>query len=373
MRSGVTWNHSRTLPGTKSVCNYLSDLGYRVGNSGKRHAAPAETEVVKAFPAGDGVRDFMTRDAAEPFCLFLCSENPHASWTTGDATQFDPEKLVLAPVQHDDEQTRQAMTRYLAEVSELDREVGEILGLLEDTGQAGNTLVMFSSEQGWSLGFGKWSNWNLGVHTALLARWPGRIGPGTKTDALVQMADVVPTLIDAAGGAPKAYGLDGSSFLGVLTGKQDAHREYVYCMHNNVPEGKPYPIRSIFSRDFHYLWNLTPEASYQNHYDMVVYKEWGFAWWPLMKEAAASGDARAQALLDKYHHRPAEELYRVATDPFEMENLAGAREYAGVKAELRAELERWMKAQGDPGAALDSIEAYGPRSSDNEWLRYNYD
>ena len=96
-------------------------------------------------------------------------------------------------------------------------------------------------------------------------------------------------------------------------------------------------------------------------------------WWPSMKEAAASGDALAQALLDKYHHRPAEELYRVAKDPFEMENLAGAPEYAGVKEKLRAELERWMKAQGDPGAALDSIEAYGPRSSDNEWFRYDYD
>jgi uncharacterized sulfatase len=261
----------------------------------------------------------------------------------------------------------------LAEVTELDREVGEILQLLDETGQAENTLVLFSSEQGWSLGFGKWTNWNLGVHSALLARWPGRIEPGTQTDALVQMADVVPTLIDAAGGDPKAHGLDGSSFLGVLTGEQDEHREYVYTMHNNVPEGKPYPIRSIINRDFHYLWNLTPEASYQNHYDMVVHREWGYAWWPLRKEAAAAGDAHAQALLDKYHNRPAEELYRMANDPFEMENLAGDPELAGVKEQLRAQLQRWMKAQGDPGASLDSIDVFGPRSGDNEWLRYNYD
>ena len=373
MSNGVTWNHSEMLPGTKSVYDHLSELGYRVGNAGKRHSTPREIEAVEDFPAGDGVRDFMTRDADEPFCLFLCSDFPHPGFTGGDASQFDPEKLVLPPVMHDDEPTREAMTRYLAEVTELDREVGEILQLLEETDQAENTLVLFSSEQGWSLGFGKWSNWNLGVHSALLARWPGRIEPGTETDALVQMADVVPTLIDAAGGDPKAQGLDGSSFLGVLTGEQDEHREYVYTMHNNVPEGKPYPIRSIISRDYHYLWNLTPEASYQNHYDMVVHREWGYAWWPLRKEAAAAGDEHAQALLDKYHNRPEEELYRVANDPFEMENLADDPELAGIKEKLRAELQLWMKAQGDPGASLDSLEVFVPRSGDSEWLRYNYD
>lgn len=88
---------------------------------------------------------------------------------------------------------------YLGAVVALDKEVGEILQMLRDAGQADSTLVMFSSEQG-SPFDGKWSNWDVGVHTALIARWPGRIQPGTVTDALVQMADVTPTFIAAAGG-----------------------------------------------------------------------------------------------------------------------------------------------------------------------------
>ena len=353
-RNGVTWNHSKCKPGTKSVCHHMGGLGYRVGLAGKKHASPPETfpfEDLKGFPAGPGVREFITKDRAQPFCLFLCSSNPHAPWTKGDASQFDPEKIKLAPVQHDNPPTREVMTRYLAEVGDLDREVGEILAMLEETGRAKDTLVMFSSEQGWALGFAKWSNWNIGVHTGLAARWPGRIQPGSESDALVQMTDVLPTFIEAAGGDPAAYGLDGESFLKVLTGRAKEHRRYVYCMHNNVPEGEPYPIRSIRDGEFHYLMNLNCEASYHEKHVMVGNSR--LVWWPALKEAAENGDARAKMLMEKYQNRPAEELYRVDRDAYEMRNLAGDPKYAELKARLRSELERWMAEQKDPGAALD--------------------
>lgn len=355
VRNGVAWNHSKARPGTKSVCHHLGGLGYRVGLSGKKHASPPSVfpfEDVKGFPAGTGVREFMTKNEKQPFCLFLCSHSPHAPWTAGDSSKFDADKIELAPVQHDNAPTREAMTRYYAEVGDLDREVGEILALLDETGLADNTLLVFSSEQGWALGYAKWSNWNLGVHTAMAARWPGRVKAGTETDALVQMADVVPTFVEAAGGDAEALGLDGRSFLGVLTGRAREHREYVYCIHNNVPEGEPYPIRSIRDREFHYLKNLKSDASY--HEKHVMAENSRLVWWPELKKAADRGDARAKALLDKYHRRPAEELYRVDEDPYELTNLAGDPRYAGVKARLRAELERWMAAQNDPGAALDT-------------------
>ncbi len=358
--NGVAWNHSKAKPGTKSICHHLGGLGYRVGLSGKKHASPGSVfpfENVKGFPAGDGVGEFMSKDAKQPFCLFLCSNNPHAAWTTGDASQFDPAKITLAPVQHDNPRTREAMTRYLAEVGDLDREVGEILNLLKKTGKADNTLVMFSSEQGWALGFAKWSNWNLGVHTGLLARWPGRIKPGTTTDALVQIADITPTFIEAAGGDPAKFKLDGRSFLPVLEGRAKEHRKYVYCIHNNVPEGRPYPIRSISDGKFHYLMNLKPDESYHEKHVMVANSR--LAWWPGLVESAAAGDESAKKVMARYQKRPAEELYRVDTDPYELKNLADNPEYAAVKKRLNAELKRWMKAQKDPGAALDTPEAYG--------------
>ena len=70
------------------------------------------------------------------------------------------------------------------------------------------------------------------MHTALIAKWPGIVDPGKRTDALVQYADVLPTLLDLAGG--KYDKLDGTSFIGALKGKTDSHRKYVYGMHKNL-------------------------------------------------------------------------------------------------------------------------------------------
>ena len=221
-------------------------------------------------------------------------------------------------------------------------------------------MVMFSSEQGWDFAFGKWTNWDIGVRSALIARWPGQVKPGTKTEALVQIADIVPTLIEAAGGEPSAHNLDGVSFLRVLQGRSDKHRRYVYGLHNNVPEGDSYPIRSIRDDEFHYIVNLRHEVAYHEKHLMIegLARQYDLQWWKALSDAATQGDALAKKLYDKYHHRPAEELYRVDEDPWEMNNLADQTEYTETKKRLLAELQRWMAEQNDPGAAMDETEVY---------------
>jgi len=359
VRNGVAWNHSIAREGTKSVCHHLRELDYRVGLTGKAHARPAAVfpfEQVKGdFPAGAGVREYITKDSTQPFCLFICSHMGHPPWRSGDASKLDRDAIAMPPVLHDNPITRDTYTRYLAEVEAFDAEVGQVLALLKETGHAKNTLVFVSTEQGWDFAFGKWTNWDIGVHTGLIARWPGHIKPGTKTDALVQMADIVPTLIAAAGSDPTAAKLDGSSFLPVLKGQTEKHRKYVYCLHNNVPEGTPYPIRSIRDDQFHYLHNLKPDQSYHEKHLMTEgpARRYDLQWWQALHDAAAKGDATAKKLFEKYHRRPSEELYRADEDPWEMNNLADKPEYAEVKRHLRTELERWMTEQKDPGAAMD--------------------
>ncbi|NQT85782.1 heparan N-sulfatase, partial [bacterium] len=132
------------------------------------------------------------------------------------------------------------------------------------------------------------------------------------------------------------------------------HRTYAYGMHNNVPEGPPYPIRTIRSKEFRYIWNLTPEVEYVEKH-MEVPKRWGNHWEAWKK--AAETDPHARKMFQRFRTRPAEELYRSNEDMYELDNLATDPKYASVKAELRAELERWMKEQGDPGAARDTMAA----------------
>ena len=363
VRNGVAWNHSIAKPSTKSICHYLRDLNYRVGLVGKKHASPSSVfnfENIKAPLAGPDAARFITRDTKEPFCLFACSHNAHPAWRSGDVSKIDVEGMSLPPVIHDNPITRKTFGAYLAEVEELDKEVGAILAMLKETGQDDNTIVIFSSEQGWDFAFGKWTNWDIGVRSAMIARWPSRIEPGRETDALIQIADIVPTFISAAGGDPADYDLDGVSFLDVLEGKSDKHRQYVYGLHNNVPEGNPYPIRSIRDDEFHYIVNLNYKQPYHEKHLMSekIAKRYDLQWWQALKDAAEKGDASAKKLFEKYHNRPAEELYRVDEDPWEMNNLADKPQYAKVKKRLLAELHSWMAKQNDPGAAMDDPKAY---------------
>lgn len=363
VRNGVAYNHSIARPGTRSVVHHLRDLGYRVGLVGKKHASPADTfafDTIKGPLAGDGVRDYIARGGDQPFCLFVCSHNAHPAWRSGDAEAVAARGVKMPPVLHDNPDTRRTYTAYLAEVELLDKEVGDVLALLEKSGKVDNTLVMFSSEQGWDFAFGKWTNWDIGVHTALIARWPGRIKPGSMTDALVQMADVVPTLVDIAGGDASKLELDGTSFLPVLLGKADRHRKYVYGLHNNVPEGEPYPIRSIRDDRFHMIVNLNHEASYHEKHLMNEgqAKRYDLQWWAALRDAAESGDAQAKRLFERFHKRPPIELYLVDEDPWETKNLANDRRYRNDVKRLRGELAQWMADQNDSGPSIDTKAAY---------------
>lgn len=371
LQSGCAWNHAKSKPGTKSIFHYLSDLGYRVGISGKKHATPKEVFPyinVPGFEAScvkaeekledcSGIKTFMEKDNQQPFCLFVCSTSPHAPWTLGDPSAYPPSEINLPTTLGDTPEVREAYSRYLAEVSYFDRQVGEILKTLEESGKAKNTLVMLSTEQGWQFSGGKWTNWNQGVHTGMIAKWPEKIKPGTQTDALVQFADITPTFIDIAGGE-KIPSLSGTSFLEVLTHQKEAHREYVYCMHNNVPEGKPYPIRSIVSKDHHYIMNLLPDSTYfEKHLEAGAHNE---NWWEKWKEAAETNQREA-FLVNRFYQRPAEELYSIKDDPSQFLNLAEDPNFAQQKALLKEELSRWMANQNDPGIPVDTKASFAKK------------
>jgi len=364
-RHGACRNHAAAKPGTKSVPHYLEPLRYRVGLTGKVHVKPREVfpfEGVPGFepnctaPAADytqdGIRKFMTRDPQQAFCLFVCSTLPHAPWTVGDASKFPPDKLALPPVWADTPKVRQAFSHYCAEVDALDKQVGDVVKTLEEAGLKDNTVVLFLGEQGAQFPGAKWTLFDPGVRSAMIARWPGRIKPGAVSDAIVQYEDVLPTLIELAGG-PAEKGLDGRSFVGVLTGGKTELREYAFGIHNNVPEGRPYPIRSIRSKKYSLILNLTPEKEYHEKHVMDIDRE---DYWKSWVEGAKK-DPKAAAMLNRFLKRPPVELYDVEKDPWELENRADRPDLAAVRRELEDQLRAWMKQQDDPGAALDVEKA----------------
>jgi uncharacterized sulfatase len=352
----------------KSVATYLNDAGYTAHLSGKTHINPKSV-----FPfrySGKGNPDpavFAEVLAAseaqdQPFLFIAASNEPHTPWNKGDPSVYPPDSLELPPVLVDTPDTREGFSRYLAEVTYFDSQVGELVDLLDASPLAANTMVIVLSEQGNSFPFAKWTCYDAGLASACIARWPRKVKPASVSDALVEYVDVTPTFLDAAGVARPDI-LDGRSFLPLLKGEAATHKTHVFGLQTTrgIHGGSDhFGIRSVRGERYRYIRNLTPEATFQN----AATSDPTFKTWQAM---AAAGDTHAKRLVNDYQHRPAEELYDCESDPWNRTNVISDEKLVAIREELRAKLDAWMKQQGDKGQATEmkALERM-PRGSKSE-------
>ena len=358
MKNGGYANHSAVREDVLTMPVYLRQLGYRVGLAGKWHIRPEyifSFESVPGFKKNclnpdpsytlDGVREFINRSEEQPFCLVLASINAHLPWTGGDPSVFDRAALKLPPQMMDTPETRDIYARYLAEVTLLDHEVGDMIRLLEERGIYDNTLIIFISEQGTEIAGAKWTNWQAGVKSGMLVKWGGHVTPGSTTDAIVQYEDILPTFIDVAGGK-RPKDIDGYSIRKVLDGKTDKHRKYAFSQTCMVPEGPSYPIRSANDGKYKLIHNLNYTHPYAVKH--IENKEWFDTW-----RKKSDADPVSHHIWERYKNRPEYELYDLEADPFEMTDLYGQEQYTKIAEKLKKQLVKWMTEQKDQGLASD--------------------
>ena len=239
---------------------------------------------------------------------------------------------------------RKQLSEYLAEVSDLDREVGLLEAEIEMLGIKNDTIFIFTSEQGSSLPFGKWTNYDSGLQTAFIVRWPNNVKAGSVSNALIEYVDVVPTLIDVvSNNAPE--NMDGKSFKSVLMGEKKEHKDYVYGIQTslNIHDGAAYPIRSIRSKSLKLIHNLMPEGEFSS---ILTNSSWFKA--ELQNLSSING-----TLYARYLKRPEYELYDIVKDPFEQKNIIDMPGYGDEVAILRSKLSSWMDQQGDQGVGTE--------------------
>lgn len=373
VKTGAYPNHTFVNPGITAWPSWLKAAGYRAALAGKEHVQPSSVfnyeylaqagaagkkgkakakgaEAARDLPGEPDfaavetfLKDCVKKD--QPFGLYICSRQPHEPWNVGDPSKYPPDKLKLPPNFVDGPQTRDAYSRYLAEITFYDTQiVGRTLDLLDKYKLADNTTVIVLTEQGSSFPFAKWTCYDVGVTSGMVIRWPGRVKPGATTDALVGFIDLMPTFCDAAGIKTPAD-LDGRSFVPLLEGKTDKHQNYVFSQQTSrgIHAGPEYyGIRSVRDARYRYVLNLTPKATFKNtNMAKPYWKEW--------VQKAAAGDTHAAAMTRLYQHRPAEELFDCETDPWNMRNLIDDPSLKGKVAELKQQLAAWMKDQGDKG------------------------
>jgi uncharacterized sulfatase len=310
------------------------------------------------------------RTSEKPLCLFVGSNWPHVPWPD-DATGAVARNALL-PTHVDTPETRRARALYFAAVARMDAELGLVYDAARDK-LGTNTLFLHSSDHGAQFPFAKWNCYDAGIRTSMIVAWPGVVRAGGRSEAMVSWVDILPTLIEAAGGGAPVN-IDGRSFLGVLRGEATVHRNRVFTTHSGDGNMNVYPMRSVRTADWKFILNLHPEYQFTTHIDLnprgggkAGY--WG-GYWKSWTEAAAT-NADAAAKVRRYHQRPREELYDLRADPHEQLNLATDPRHAARRASMRAELDSWMKSQGDKETVfnqprlLDEAAARAPKEANN--------
>lgn len=132
-------------------------------------------------------------------------------------------------------QLRRQRAHYFANVSMIDAKVGEILAALEARGVLDDTMVVFTSDHGDALNdhghIQKWTMYEASVKVPALVRYPARIAP-RRIDGLVQLFDLGPTILEAAGIAPPDW-MEAQSLMPLLAGEDGAAREAVFAEHSD--------------------------------------------------------------------------------------------------------------------------------------------
>ena len=353
-RNGAEPNHSRPRDDIKKLPAYLKELGYEVVAFGKvshyqhtqyygfDHWANDKYHEDVAIP--NGLKWLRERKSTKPLCLFLGTNWPHVPWPeTGEGHKA--EDVKIPPTNIDTPRTREVRTHYYAAIGRMDTELGQAFDTAyEVLGQ--NTFFLTTSDNGAQWPFGKWSCYDGGIRTPMIAVWPGQIAAGRRTPAMVSWIDILPTLVELGGG-PAPQGIDGRSFAAVLRGQTSAHRDRIFTTHSGDGRMNIYPIRSVRDERWKYIRNLHPEYYYSTHVDLAQEGNGPgyFGSWLL----EAKQNPSAAALLLRYHEHPAEELYDLAADPYELKNLATNPQFAAQLAALRGQVDAWMKESGDEG------------------------
>jgi len=207
---------------------------------------------------------------------------------------------------------------YFASVSFVDACFGKLMAELEAMGIADNTIVVLWGDHGWKLGehnsWCKQSNYDIDVRVPLMVRIPDQPNAGAKTNSLVELVDLYPTLCDAAG-LPIPNDMEGTSFKPLMSKPDQRWKSAVFSQFHRAPKITPdkgrYMGLSMVTERYHYVQWRT---------------------WDHVKGIA--GDLKAV------------ELYDHQTDPDENENVSGDPKNEAILSELAAQLAAgWQKAK----------------------------
>ncbi len=373
----------------------LEEAGYHVGYTRKGWAPGRDAPGGRTRnPAGPRYKNFSefrkSQPKGKPFCFWFGSSDPHRAykWQSGVKSGMKLEDVEVPACMPDSETVRTDICDYYWEVQRFDTEVGELLKILEADGELENTLVVISGDNGLPFPRCKSNLYDMGTNVPLAVRWPAAVKGGRVVEDFISLADLAPTFLEAAGLKPTEQ-MTAKSFLNILTsgksGRVDRKRDHVltgkerHVVCQETGTGG-YPMRAIRTHDYLYIRNFKPERwpsgapkGYSQPIDINIARPRGTHFGYGDVDAAPTksymlkyrDDPKVKRLFELgFGKRPAEELYDLAKDPDQLNNVAVESGYAKVKKKLANALMAELKVTKDPrvlgkGDAFDNYPYYG--------------
>jgi uncharacterized sulfatase len=254
--------------------------------------------------------------------------------------QIDPDRLKLPPYYPDHPVAREDWATYLESIQLMDDYVGIILKRLDEEGLSANTLVIFSSDHGRCHVRDKQFLYDGGILIPCIMRWPGQLKGGTVNSDLISTIDISASILQAADVELPSY-IEGQSIFDRKTQK----RKYIIAARDRMDETVD-KMRAVRTKRFKYIKNYMPERPYMQSNQ---YKETEYPVWNLLKELKAQNKLTPAQALFTASTKPAEELYDIEKDPYELSNLAELKEYRKTLIKMRMILDHWVKTTNDQG------------------------
>ncbi len=387
-----SYHHFRAFEYLKSLPVYLEELAdYKTVRIGKYHVGPEEVfrfrHVLRAdgrnpVAMADSCKSFIESSENAPFFLYFCTNDPHRGGGKVASNPYrpdrfgnkdegypgveraipDPGNVKVAPFMPDLPETRSELVQYYESVNRVDQGVGRLMDHLKAAGIWDNTVVIYISDNGIAFPGAKTNIYEPGIRLPLIVKDLNGLGQGGVNSALINWADVTPTILDYAGILEEAKEalkktLESSSYPNFSTGPIDnfhghsikaiLHKpeptdwQETYASHTFHEVTMYYPMRSIITKKYKLIWNIAHPLAYPHASDL-----WESATW----QGALRSENKMYGLrsIEDYSYRPEFELYDLQSDPNEVANLADQVQHQEVLEAMKLRLRSFQERTNDP-------------------------
>ena len=343
-----SYSHFSSMPHIRSMPNLLNEKGYRTASAGKYHVAPEELYHFQNYIKGpspsemaESCRDLIAADSDRPFFLYFCTNEPHRSFKREGSDPVSPDEVIVPSYLPDTPECRGELARYYMSAQRADSGLDRLIRILKETGHWDDTLIIATSDNGIAFPGAKTCLYEPGIRLPFIVRNPFQSNQANVCDALINWADITPTILYFAAAAPNDYAFHGRSFLSVLQQEHPPGWDKTFASHTFHEITMYYPMRVVRTRRYKLLWNIAHGLEFPFASDL-----WDSETWQgILKSGAKVYGKRS---VDAYLNRPKFELYDLQKDPHEINNLADDPEHTEILKNLQNELKAFQKETNDP-------------------------